>query len=115
MNILKEFMANDSCSYLQDKTQTTHYKIIQECSISYNEELIERGYRRFGRVFFRPECTSCDECKSIKVDTHNFTFSKSARRVMKKASNIKSYIQKPTISKEHLDLFEKYHQLDHDQ
>lgn len=109
MNILKEFNVNSKCSYLSDKNQNTHYKVISECSLAHCEALIERGYRRFGKMYFRPICSDCDECKSIKVDVENFNFSSSQRRVINKAQNIKSYIQKPTISKTHLELFEKYH------
>ncbi|MDD3505656.1 MAG: hypothetical protein PHX65_03800 [Sulfurimonas sp.] len=109
MNMLKEFRVGDKCSYLSDKNQTTHYKIIEECSTSYCQNLVELGYRRFGKMFFRPICATCDECKSIKIDVTNFKFSSSQRRVVKKAAEIKSYIQRPTISKSHLELFEKYH------
>lgn len=109
MNILKEFKLSNKCSYLSDKNQTTHYKIIEECSIYHCQDLIERGYRRFGKMYFRPICLTCDECKSIKIDVANFKFSSSQKRVIKKASEIKSYIQKPTISKAHLELFERYH------
>lgn len=109
MNILKEFNIESKCSYLPSKDQTTHYKVIEECSVSYCQELIERGYRRFGKMYFRPMCATCDECKSIKINVNSFKFSSSQKRVLKKASNIKSYIQKPTISRDHLELFEKYH------
>ncbi len=109
MNILKEFKTNDNCSYLDGKNQTTHYKVIDDCSISFCQELIERGYRRFGKMYFRPVCSGCDECKSIKIDVNNFNFSSSQKKVLKKASNIKSYIQKPTMSRAHLELFDKYH------
>lgn len=109
MNILKEFQLEDKCSYLEGKHQTTHYKAIENCSASFCQELIERGYRRFGKIFFRPECSACSECQSIKIDVQNFHFSVSARRVLKKASSIKSYIRRPTLSKEHLEIFDKYH------
>jgi len=109
MNLLKEFLLNDKCSYLDAKEQTMHYKIIQKCSTQANQELIERGYRRFGKMFFRPICEGCDECKSIKIDVDNYTFSKSARRIMKKANIFHSYVQKPTLSQEHLEVFDKYH------
>lgn len=109
MNILKEFQLEDKCSYLEGKHQTTHYKAIEECTASFCQELIERGYRRFGKIFFRPECSTCSECQSIKIDVQSFNFSASQRRVLRKASSIKSYIRKPTLSKEHLELFDKYH------
>ncbi len=109
MNLLKEFLLNDKCSYLDNKEQTMHYKVIEDCSTFHNAELIERGFRRFGKMYFRPICSTCQECQSIKIDIDNYIFSKSERRVMKKAQHIKSYIQKPTLTQEHLDIFEKYH------
>ena len=109
MNLLKEFTLNDKCSYLDDMYQDTYYKVIENCNIKECQELIERGYRRFGKMFFRPICASCDECKSIKIDVNNFSFSKSHRRVKKKASFVKAYIQEPTMTQEHLELFKKYH------
>jgi len=109
MNLLKEFALNDKCSYLKGKETLTHYKIIDNCSSKNCQDLIERGYRRFGKMYFRPICAECNECQSIKIDVVNFSFSKSQRRVLKKASHITSYIQRPTLSKKHLELFEKYH------
>lgn len=109
MNLLKEFSLEEKCSYLENKKQTTHYKLIQNCSKESSQELIERGFRRFGKMYFRPICAECNECQSIKIDAQNYIFSKSARRVLKKASAISTYIQKPALSHEHLELFEKYH------
>ncbi|MBU1659295.1 arginyltransferase [bacterium] len=109
MNLLKEFSLHDKCSYLKDKEQTTHYKIIENASAASCQAFIERGFRRFGKMYFRPICPSCNECKSIKIDVYHFEFSKSMKRVMKKASDIKSYIQTPTMTQAHLNLFEKYH------
>jgi arginine-tRNA-protein transferase len=109
MNLLKEFALRDKCSYLKEHETTTHYKIIEGCSQQETQDLIERGYRRFGKMYFRPICATCNECQSIKIDLENFSFSKSQRRVLRKASHIQSYIQRPTLSKKHLELFEKYH------
>ncbi|MCW9027011.1 MAG: arginyltransferase, partial [Thiovulaceae bacterium] len=80
MNILKEFSINDKCSYLDNLEQIMHYKIIENCSEEKCQDFIERGFRRFGKMYFRPICNGCDECKSIKIDVKNFTFSKSQRR-----------------------------------
>ena len=109
MNLLKEFTHEDSCSYLKDKKQTLHYKLLENCSVQESQEFIERGYRRFGKMYFRPICAECNECQSIKIDVENFHFSKSARRVLKKAAHLHSYIQTPTLTQEHLNLFAKYH------
>ncbi|MFT7860386.1 MAG: arginyltransferase [Sulfurimonas sp.] len=109
MNLLKEFLLEDKCSYLDNKKQTTHYKVIDACSAKSCQELIERGYRRFGKMYFRPICAECEECQSIKIDVENYTFSKSAKRVLKKAKDLSMVTQHPTMTKEHLELFNKYH------
>ncbi len=109
MNLLKEFSTNDKCSYLQNKEQTMHYKVINNCSAKQCQNLIEKGYRRFGKMYFRPICKTCQECQSIKIDIDNFNFSTSQKRVIKKASIFKMTISIPTITKEHLELFKKYH------
>jgi len=108
-NLLRESMGEDNCSYIKDAQQTTHYKIIDNCSSEHCEELINRGWRRFGAMFFRPICPTCDKCESFKIDVNNFKFSKSQRRILRKNSETKIYLNKPEVTKEHLALFEKYH------
>lgn len=114
MNLLKEFLLEDECSYLDNSKQTMHYKIIDKCTMHTNQELIERGYRRFGKMYFRPICDTCNECQSIKIDVQNYIFSKSEKRVLKKAKDLSIIIQKPTLTKVHLNLFDKYHKYMHE-
>jgi len=109
MNLLKEFLHHDKCSYLSDKEQSLHYKVIDNCSKECNASFVEMGYRRFGKMYFRPICFTCNECQSIKIDVKNFKWSKSKRRVLRKAQDLKILIQKPSVTKKHLALFDKYH------
>jgi len=107
--LLRECVSEDTCSYLDEYTQTTHYKIIDQCSVEQCESLIERGWRRFGYMFFRPICKECTSCESFKIDVENFEFSKSQRRILRKNEDTKIVIQKPQVTSKHLALFEKYH------
>ena len=113
MKIVKEFQESGSCSYLKDHQSLTHYKLLQHCSMQESQNFIQRGYRRFGHLYFRPECPECKECQSIKIDVENYTFSKSAKRVLKKGGHLRVVIQQPTLTKEHLQLFETYHRYMH--
>ncbi len=106
---LHECTAEEKCSYLDDRQQTTQYKIIDNCSIDYCADLIEKGWRRFGHMFFRPVCEGCQACESFKIDVKNYDFSKSERRILRKNEDLKIIIQHPQVSTEHLNLFEKYH------
>jgi arginine-tRNA-protein transferase len=72
--------------------------------------MLERGYRRFGRLFFRPVCETCNECKSLRIKTSEFNWTRSFRRVVKINANIKTVIRRPVISDKHLAIFERFHQ-----
>jgi len=97
------------CAYLPDQRMRMEYKFIEKCSSSLNEQLVQRGWRRFGEYYSRPNCKECTKCLSLRIDTQNYHFSKNAKRTIKKNKNTKMIIQKPTLSVNHLTLYEKYH------
>jgi len=101
---------NRQCSYFEDKTSDIRYKYVEKCSYEEQKAMLQRGWRRFGYMFFVPECKECDECKTLRIDIKNFRFSSSQRRVLNKNKDIKFYIQEPTVTYEHIDLFNTYHQ-----
>lgn len=110
MKILQDtILAHEKCSYIDNLSQTTHYKIIENCSLETCSSMIERGWRRFGIMFFRPVCEHCEACESLKIDVQNYTFSKSERRILKKNQDLKIVIGHPTLTKDHLEVHEKYH------
>lgn len=100
---------NKPCSYFDDRLCDIRYKYMEHCSVSQQQSMLERGWRRFGNMHFVPECKSCTACITMRIDVKNFKFSKSDKRVLNKNKNTNVYIQKPTLSQEHLDLFNKYH------
>jgi arginine-tRNA-protein transferase len=109
-NRIVEFSTlDDECPYIDGKKQRVHYKYINSCSKKYAHKLTSIGYRRFGNFFSRPICPTCDECKSIRIDATEYKFSKSARRVIRKNQDTIVLVQKPTISQEHIDLYNKFH------
>ncbi len=97
------------CVYIKGKQMKMAYKYIKECSLSLSSKLIQRGWRRFGHYYSAPECSDCDACQSMRISVDDFIFSKSVRRVIKKNSATRILVRKPTVSQDHLDLYEKYH------
>ena len=97
------------CVYIEGKQMKMAYKYIKECSLSLSSKLIQRGWRRFGHYYSAPECSNCDACQSMRISVDAFTFSKSVRRVMKKNASTRVLVRKPSISPDHLALYEKYH------
>lgn len=108
-NIIEFSTIDTKCAYKSDQLQRTHYKYIENCSSSLNNELIDRGWRRFGRYYSRPICANCNACESIKVDVEAFKFTKSQRRIIKKNKDTNVFIQTPTLTTEHIKLYNKFH------
>lgn len=97
------------CGYFKEKESLYRYFYIKECREDFYKELLERGWRRFGNYFFVPECQGCSLCISIRQDCENFSFSKTQKKILKQSKFITLSIQKPTLSKSHLELYDKYH------
>lgn len=97
------------CAYLDNKRMRMEYKFIENCPTLLNQKLIQRGWRRFGEYYSRPKCVECKDCLSLRVDALNYEFTKSARKTIRKNSATRILIQKPTLTRMHLNLYEKYH------
>lgn len=105
-----EFLEEDKqCSYFDDKLCDIRYKYMDNCTSEEQHKMLERGWRRFGNMHFVPECKACNECKTIRIDVEKFKFSKNQKRVLNKNKDTQVYVQKPTVTYEHIDLFNKYH------
>ena len=62
---------------------TTDYRILTEVSrLQEHEAMLVRGWRRFGLQYFRPQCTACMECVSLRVAVATFQPTKSQRRAV---------------------------------
>ena len=97
------------CAYLPGKKTRMYYRYIPEATKELASELIRRGWRRFGHSYFHPICNGCNECKSLRIDVQNFKPSRSQRRAMKRNRETKVYIQSPSLTYEHVELYNKYH------
>lgn len=108
------FEENRGCSYFDEKLSDIRYKYIYSCTIDKYQPMLERGWRRFGRMHFVPECRTCTKCVSMRIDVKNYKFSKSEKRVISKNQDTKLYIRPPSVTMEHLNLYDKYHKFMND-
>lgn len=105
-----EFVATQRpCPYIDGIKSDTKYFWMQNCSVEHYDKLLERGYRRFGNMFFNPVCEHCQKCLSVRINVSDFIFTKSFRRVIKKNKNTKVILHRPDFSQEHFRLHDKYH------
>jgi len=99
-----------TCPYLPYEIASLDYRIAADMSAEGYHELLRRGWRRFGLDFFRPACARCVKCRSLRIDVQEFKPSSSQRRNLRRNAEIRVAVQAPTMTADHLRLYDAYHQ-----
>jgi arginine-tRNA-protein transferase len=73
------------------------------------ERLLERGWRRFGPVYFRPVCAACAECVSVRVPVQEFAPSHNLKKVAKRSGHLRVQVGVPEVDDARLDLYRRWH------
>jgi arginine-tRNA-protein transferase len=103
------------CVYLPVQTSQLRYELIPQLDADDYMHRLRAGWRRFGAVVFRPECPTCRMCQSLRVPVDTFRPSESQRRAWKKNEGaVTVRIGEPQISAEQQDLFDRFHQAQHE-
>ena len=97
------------CMYLPTETASLTYRIIRDLTPQQYNELLRRGWRRFGCEFFRPACPECTQCRSLRLPLADFRPSRSQKRTLRRNTEIRVVVQEPTLTREHIRLFNAYH------
>jgi leucyl-tRNA---protein transferase len=99
-----------SCSYLPDRHSRMRYEIVAHLSAAEYSERLLHGWRRFGHALFRPECSACRECRSLRVPVESFQPNRSQRRAWDdNAAELRLEIGTPAITRAKLDLYDRFH------
>jgi arginine-tRNA-protein transferase len=102
-------MLDYECSYIKGNSVRMNYKYVAEASKVFATAVIARGWRRFGKYFFHPICKGCNACKSIRINTINYQYTKSQKKAIKRNKDTEVIVQEPTMTQAHLTLYNKYH------
>lgn len=97
------------CSYLSGVQAALEYRLMVDVAPEELEQLIIRGWRRFGPAYFRPACTPCGECRSIRLDVHKLAPTPSQLRALRRSRRFRLEFGKPKIDGERLALHAAWH------
>ncbi len=104
-----------NCPYLPHQEACSEgFVITGSMSGAVYRALMDRGFRRSGRVFYRPMCRHCNQCIPIRVPTATFAPSKSMRRVWRKNADVRVATGDRTPSDEKHELYAAYLAAQHD-
>jgi len=71
-------------------------------------ELMDRGFRRSGDVFYAMACDSCQLCVPIRVPVATFAPSKSQRRALRRNEDVTVQVGPPTFTPAKFALYRRY-------
>jgi arginyl-tRNA--protein-N-Asp/Glu arginylyltransferase len=111
---LRNVSAEQPCPYLPDRLARNEAYLADVLDATLYERLLARGFRRSGRVVYRPRCRKCKECRQLRIRTDRFTPSKSLRRVMRRNADLAVDIGEPAATDEKFDIYRRYLESQHD-
>jgi arginine-tRNA-protein transferase len=85
------------CSYLDATPASLVHKRLLYVSPEELDAMLERGWRRFGTDYFRPACSPCRECVSLRLPVDRFAPSRQQRRVLRKGASLAVVVGPPLV------------------
>lgn len=105
-----EFLSEHECGYFEGKDATSINNIfVDECPAFFASILMERGWRRFGKGYFRPTCADCEKCESIRINVNDFKPAKAFRNIKNRNKETLHSLHRPSYSEDKIELYRKYH------
>lgn len=103
------------CGYLPDRLWSLQYEFVSAMTAAEYLGRMVAGWRHFGRMLFRPRCAGCSACRSLRILVDRFHPDRSQRRARKANADVRLVVGPPTVSREKLELYDRYHafQADH--
>jgi arginine-tRNA-protein transferase len=107
--IFYRHLEDSPCGYIPDQ-QSNSIFIDSESEPSEDQlNLLHlQGFRRSGRMIYRPQCPGCNACHSSRIINREFKPSKNQRRAIKRNQDLRLRWVEAEFLPEHYSLYENY-------
>lgn len=96
------------CPYLPDRQWASVSLHVERIAPVEVQGLLEAGFRRSGRDFYRPACPDCQECVSLRLPVARFRPGRTQRRVWRRNQDLEVVQAAPGYTEEKLDLYRRF-------
>lgn len=101
--------APQACPYLPGRQERKLFTALYgENSVSLNDSLSRKGFRRSQNVLYRPSCTDCAACLSSRIPVADFRPSRGQARVLRRNADLRRSVTAAWATEEQYDLFRHY-------
>jgi arginine-tRNA-protein transferase len=96
------------CAYLPGRLARERAFRAERVSPADYQQLMDRGMRRTGDIFYAPDCAACRACVPIRIPVDGFKPSKSQRRVTRRNADVTLAVGPLECSRESFELYQRY-------
>ncbi len=101
--------AESPCPYLDGKTERKVFTELRGSDAQQMSEGLGRiGFRRSQNVVYRPSCTACTACVSVRVVARDFRASASQRKLIRRNADLDASACDPCATEEQYALLRSY-------
>ena len=101
------------CPYLPGRVARERGFVTGSLEPELYHELMDRGFRRSGDMFYAPDCPGCRACVPLRVPVATFEPSRSQRRVLRRNADVAVEHRRPDLSEATWRLFCRYQEHQH--
>ena len=97
------------CPYLEGRLERKLFTGLRdENGQILNDALTKQGFRRSQNVLYRPSCSGCAACISVRVSVKDFNPTKSQRRTLRRNADLDRTSNAAWATEEQYELFSRY-------
>lgn len=100
--------AEAPCPYLPGRRERRVVAFLDELPDGAFDRLTARGWRRSGRILYRPVCRDCASCIPVRIPVARFSWTRTFRRVWKRNAHLRWRECPPVATAEQYRLFRRY-------
>jgi arginine-tRNA-protein transferase len=98
-----------ACSYIPARVASLEYRLMVDVAPAELEAMLARGWRRFGPGYFRPACSPCGDCISLRIPVATFAASRSQRRALRNQGAFRAVVGPVRVDRQRLALYAAWH------
>jgi leucyl-tRNA---protein transferase len=102
------------CPYLPNRVSRNITILARQLPAGLYHAFMDLNFRRMGRLFYRPDCEGCTECRMLRVPVAAFRPSRSQRRCRALNSDLRVEVGEPRQDAERERLYAGYLAARHD-
>lgn len=106
--------APHECPYLPGEQASS---LLLDPSATIGDQLfsvaIESGFRRSGKAVYRPHCSDCRACKSVKIPVTEQILNRVQKRTLKRNQDVQALFVEPMFDERHFQLYCRYQSWKH--